>query len=96
YFLIPTLPHPDAANAVPAGIETVALNTLTSDAAVKTKFESLYPATANDNGAWAQEVDNSFFVINSHENADIDQNFSFVLGNTNIESMSGVMPFQNI
>jgi|GEM_PF-2649362 len=96
YLTIPLLPHSNAVNSVPAGIETVALNTLVTDEAVKNKFESLYPATPNENGAWAQEIDNSFFVINSHENADIDQNFTFTLGNSNIETLSGIMPFQNL
>lgn len=95
YLMIPLLPHPNAATSVPAGITTVALCTLSTDAALKTKFESLYPATPNDNGAWAQEIDNSFFVINSNENVDIDQNFTFPLGNTIIESITGTMPFQN-
>ncbi len=96
YMIIPTLPHSSAVSTVPQGIELVSLSNYTTEAALKTKFEALYPATANDNGALAFEIDNSFFVINSHENADIDQNFTFALGNDVIESISGAMPFQNI
>jgi uncharacterized protein YjdB len=96
YLTIPLLPHPSDATSVPVGIETVALNSLISDDALKTKFESLYPSTPNDNSAWAVEIDNSFFVINSNENADIDQNFTFNLGSGAIEKIDGTMPFQNI
>ncbi len=96
YLIIPTLPNASAASSVPAGVETVALSSYTTEAALKSKFEALYPATANDNGALAFEIDNSFFVINSHENADIDQNFTFALGSSVLESLSGAMPFQNI
>jgi hypothetical protein len=96
FMIIPTLPHPDAVSAVPAGVESVTLASYTTETALKSKFNSLYPETANDNGALAFEINNSFFVINSHENADIDQSFTFALGSGVIESLSGVMPFQNI
>ncbi|MFH6991731.1 carbohydrate-binding protein [Flavobacterium sp. FlaQc-48] len=94
YAIIPVLPHPDA--VVPSGIEKVALSSYQTDAGLKTKFESLYPPVADGNEAWAVEVDNRFFVINSHENADIDQNFVFNLGTSGIKSLSGTMPLQNI
>jgi len=96
YMIIPLLPHTSAMDNVPSGVDVVSLSSFSTEAELKSKFESLYPATLNDNGALAFEIDNSFFVINSHENADIDQPFSFELGSTNIETLSGNMPFQNI
>lgn len=96
FYIIPALPHANAAASVPAGVEVVPLSSYQTDAELKDKFNTLYPATANEGGAWAVEIDNSFFVINSHENADIDQNFTFNLGTDVIEKIDGVMPFQNI
>lgn len=96
YGIIPLLPHPDAAASVPQNMEVVALSSYQTDQSVKDKFNSLYPPLAEGNEAWSEEIDNSFFVINSNENADIDQKFSFSLGAGEITDMSGVMPFQNI
>ncbi|MFH6991730.1 glycoside hydrolase family 98 domain-containing protein [Flavobacterium sp. FlaQc-48] len=96
YLIIPILPHPRLAEEVPRGVETVALSSYQTDVSLKKKFESLYPPVAAGNDAWAVEVDNRFFVINSNENADIDQNFVFKLAKAGIRSLSGTMPFQNI
>ncbi|MFH6991732.1 glycoside hydrolase family 98 domain-containing protein [Flavobacterium sp. FlaQc-48] len=96
YLIIPLLPHPDAATQLPSGLERIDLSAYQTDAGLKRKFESLYPAVTVGNDAWAVEIDNRFFVINSHENADIDQNFVFNLGTGGIKSLSGAIPFQNI
>ena len=96
FLIIPLLPHLNDSANIPTGIQKVDLNTLTTNTAVSTKFKALYPSTLNDTSAWGIEIDNSFFVINSNENADIDQYFTFSLGNNGIDSLKGVMPFQNI
>jgi len=96
FMIIPLLPSIRDSSNIPFGTKRVDLNTLITDSAYKAQFNGLYPASLNENGAWAIEIDNSFFVINSHENADIDQNFTFQFGDNDIESMSGKMPLQNL
>jgi len=94
YYGLPILPHP--ALKAPPGMATVKLAEVRTDAAVKKAFDALYPADPYGSAAYAVEVDNSFFVINGNENADIDQPFKMKLGDGVMKSMEGKLSFQNI
>ena len=94
YYFLPVMPS--ETSTVPTGITKLNLSTVWSDAALKSKLDSYYTAPSTLGKAFTVEVDNSFFVLNSHENTDIDEPFSFQLGGTQIQSMTGIIPFQNI
>jgi len=95
YYLIPLLTSPADSLNIPKGIKNLSLNQFNNNQALTQAFNQLYPITTANNQAWATEVDNSFFAINTHENIDLDQTFSFPLNGT-ISKIEGVLPFQNI
>ena len=94
YYGLPILPHPAA--KAPKGMTVVKLADLRTDAAVKRVFDVLYPPDPYGSVAYAVEVDNSIFVINGHENLDIDQYFKLKLGDRVLRTMEGRLPFQNL
>lgn len=96
YLIVPIIPHDSAVSQVPSQVQVLNLSSYQTNAGIQTAFQSLYPAVAGSVTAWQLEANNSFFVLNSHENADIDQQFSFYLGVSGIKSVSGTIPFQNI
>lgn len=94
YYGLPILPHPAA--KAPAGVQAVKLASIRTAAAVQKVFDPLYPADPFGTLAYAVEVDDSFFILNGHENMDIDQVFKMKLGDGALKFMSGDLPFQNL
>ena len=94
YFALPLLPYPDA--PVPPGLRVLKLTALQTDGAVTNALDPLYPPDPHDTVAYAVEVDNSFFVFNTHENYDVDQYFRLDLGRTGVRYLEGKLPLQNI
>jgi len=94
YYCLPILPHPSA--QAPPGMAMVKLADLRTDAAVRDRFDALYPPQSRGNTAYALEVDHSFFILNGNENRDVDQHFRLPLGGASLEFMEGDLPFQNL
>jgi hypothetical protein len=94
YYAIPILPNETA--TVPSGMTVLSLEQTRTDTQFQTALNTLYPADQYGTTAYAVEVDNSFFVLNSNENSDIDQYYKFKLGNSDIRFMEGNIGFQNI
>ena len=94
YYFLPILPHPSS--TYNSSLTKVDLKDYRTDQDVKSKLDAIFTDNPTKGSAWQMVVDNSIFVLNTHENTDIDDNFDMTLGNTLIKSMSGIMPFQNI
>jgi len=94
YYFLPILPHPNA--TFDAKLTKVDLKDYRTDQDVKSKLDAIFTDKPTKGSAWQMEIDNSFFVLNTHENTDIDQSFDINLGGALIKSMNGIMPFQNI
>jgi hypothetical protein len=94
YYFLPIQPHP--ASQIPASMATINLKDFRTDETMKAKLDEVFTDAPTHGNAWQTEIDNSFFVLNTHENTDIDETYSFNLGGTFIKSMNGIMPFQNI
>jgi hypothetical protein len=94
YYGLPILPHPSA--KTPPGMKVVKLAEVRTDAAVKRGFDALYPADPCGSTAYAVEVDDSFFVLNGHENTDTNQRFKMKLDSAGLRFMEGGLPFQNL
>lgn len=90
-YAVPILAHPE--ERAPAGMKTLRLADLRTDAAVKAAYAS---TNTDDNEAYAVEVDDSFFVLNGNENIDQDQHFKLPLGGAALLAMEGELPFQNL
>jgi hypothetical protein len=94
YYFLPILPHPNS--IFDASLTKIDLKDCRTDEAIKTRLDAIFTENPTKGTAWQTEIDNSFFVLNTHENTDIDETFGFNLGSTIIQSMNGIMPFQNI
>jgi len=97
YYAIPIMPMKES--QVPAGMKVLNLAELRSDQAVCEIYNTLYPDNPAGSTAYAVEVDNSFFVLNSSENTDVDQHYVFNLAHDPhdaITALSGDIGFQNI
>jgi hypothetical protein len=90
-YAVPILTHPD--ERAPAGMKTLRLAELRTDAAIQAAYATM---NADDNEAYAVEVDDSLFVLNGNENLDRDQRFKLPLGGDVLLAMEDALPFQNI
>ena len=93
--IIPTNGRYGTLSIVPAGmnipgLKTVDIKNLQSAEAVNTCFDTLYPPFSTGNAAVFWNA-NRFYIMNSHENENIPQNYSVALGNSAIKNISGVM-----
>jgi hypothetical protein len=94
YYFLPILPHPNA--TFDAKLTKVDLKDYRTNQDVKSKLDAIFTDKPTKGSAWQMEIDNSFFVLNTHENTDIDESFDINLGGALIKSMNGIIPFQNI
>jgi hypothetical protein len=77
YFTIPVIPHPANQFAL-ENIELVSIDALQTEQAILDLFNVNYPDRFVGN-AWVNQIGNTIFVTNSHENRNIQQNFSIDL-----------------
>ena len=74
YYFIPVIPHPANTFSHP-GIKVIPIGKLQSEKAVKAEFDPVYPQFSQGT-AWVAKVDNTYFITNSNENLNEEQDFS--------------------
>ena len=77
YYFIPVIPHPANTFSHP-DIKVIAIDKLQDSKSVKTEFDRAYDLISEGN-SWVAKVDNTFFITNSNENLNKEQDFSINL-----------------
>jgi len=85
YYFIPVLPYPATALA---GKPMVSLSNLQSQSSVRALFDPLYPVRYTGD-AWVSLVNDKVYVMNNHENSNVEQSYSIPFTGRFITNIAG-------